>query len=90
MAAVWLVAAAAAAHAQERTLACTISDSVDIPHGSGVTYHLTATVQALPESPVHNTATVAAGSGETDVNLTNNSASATDAVGIFETNFGGP
>lgn len=64
-----------------------INDTVNIPAGSGLTYHLIATAQALPESPVHNTATVAAGGGETDVNTSNNSASVTDAVGIFEGSF---
>jgi len=55
-----------------------------------VTYHLTAMVQATPESPVTCTASVAAGSGETDVNTGNNSATMTDAVGIFADDFGGP
>jgi len=67
-----------------------ISDVVNIPQGAAVTYHMTATVQALPEFPVTNTATVAAGSGEVDVNTGNNSSSATDAVGIFEDDFEGP
>jgi len=67
-----------------------IVDTVNIPQGASVTYHLTATVQATPEFPATNTATVAAGSGEVDVNTSNNSSSATDAVGIFADDFGGP
>ncbi len=67
-----------------------IADTVNIPQGDGVTFHLTATVQALPEFPVTNTATIAAGSGEVDVNPSNNSSSASDAVGIFADGFGGP
>jgi uncharacterized repeat protein (TIGR01451 family) len=67
-----------------------ISDNVNIPQGASLTYHLTATVQATPESPVTNTATVAAGSGEVDVNPANNSSSATDTVGIFGDDFDGP
>lgn len=67
-----------------------VTDTVNVPSGDSVTYHLTATVQALPESPVTNTASVAAGSGEVDVNTSNNSATATDAVGIFADPFDGP
>jgi len=67
-----------------------ITDSVNIPAGASVTYHLTAIVQAIPEFPVTNTATVAAGDGEVDVNSSNNSSSASDAVGIFGNDFEGP
>ena len=67
-----------------------IIDTVNVPQGASVTYHLTATVQALPEFPATNTATVAAGSGEVDINTSNNSSSTTDAVGIFADGFGGP
>jgi uncharacterized repeat protein (TIGR01451 family) len=67
-----------------------IADAVNIPQGASVTYHLTATVQAIPEFPVTNTATIAAGSGELDVNTGNNSSSATDVVGIFGDDFDGP
>jgi len=67
-----------------------ITDTVNIPQGASVTYHLTATVAAIPEFPVTNTATVAAGNGEVDVNPGNNSSSASDPVGIFEDDFGGP
>jgi uncharacterized repeat protein (TIGR01451 family) len=63
------------------------NNTVNIPHGASVTYHLVATVQETPELPVTNTATVATGSGETDINPSNNSSSATDAVGIFADNF---
>jgi hypothetical protein len=37
-----------------------------------------------------NTATIAAGNGEADVNTGNNSSTTTDAVGIFADDFGGP
>jgi len=67
-----------------------IADAVNIPQGAGVTYQLTATVQSIPELPVTNTATVATGSGEVDVNTSNNASSATDAVGIFTDDFEGP
>jgi uncharacterized repeat protein (TIGR01451 family) len=67
-----------------------IMDMVNIPQGASVTYHLTATVQAMPEFPATNTATIAVGSGEVDVNTSNNSSSASDAVGIFADDFGGP
>ncbi|HET7063490.1 MAG TPA: hypothetical protein VFI49_04375, partial [Rudaea sp.] len=67
-----------------------LTDTVNIPHGASVTYHLTAMVQATPEIPVTNTATIAAGSGEADINTSNNSSSTTDAVGIFADDFGGP
>jgi len=67
-----------------------IADKVNIPQGTSVTYHQTATVQAMPEFPVTNTATIAAGNGEVDVNSSNNSSSATEAVGIFGADFEGP
>jgi uncharacterized repeat protein (TIGR01451 family) len=67
-----------------------ITDTVNIAQGASVTYHLTAKVQANPEYPVTNTATIAAGNGEVDVNTSNNSSSATDAVGIFGDDFDGP
>jgi uncharacterized repeat protein (TIGR01451 family) len=67
-----------------------IADTVNVPQGASVTYHLTATVQALPESPVTNSVTVATTGGEVDVNTSNNAASATDAVGIFKDGFEGP
>jgi len=67
-----------------------IADMVNIPQGASLTYHMTATVPAIPEFPVTNTATIAAGNGELDVNTSNNSSSATDAVGIFADGFGGP
>jgi uncharacterized repeat protein (TIGR01451 family) len=67
-----------------------IMDTVNIPQGASLTYHLTATVQAAPEYPTTNTATVAAGNGELDVNTSNNSSSTTDVVGIFADDFEGP
>jgi len=67
-----------------------ITDTVNIPQGASVTYHLTATVQALPESAVTNTATVATAGGEVDVNTSNNSASTITTVGIFADGFEGP
>jgi uncharacterized repeat protein (TIGR01451 family) len=67
-----------------------ITDTVNIPQGASATYQLTATVQAIPELPVINTATVAAGLSEVDINTSNNTSSATDVVGIFEGDFEGP
>jgi len=86
--ATWTCMAGAGANCGAGNSGSINDNSVNIPAGSGVTYHLHATAQAMPESPVHNTATVATGSGETDVNTSNNSASVTDAVGIFEGSFG--
>jgi len=67
-----------------------ITDTVNIPQGASVTYHLTPTAQAISEFPVTNTAKIAAGNGEVDVNTSNDSSSATDAVGIFADDFEGP
>lgn len=67
-----------------------IADTVDVPHGASVTYDLGATVQAIPELTVQNTASVATAQGETDPNPSNDSASTTAAVGIFEGDFDGP
>ena len=67
-----------------------ITDTVDIPQGASATYQLTATVQTIPEFTVTNTASVATAGGEVDVNTSNNSATATDAVGVFADNFEGP
>jgi uncharacterized repeat protein (TIGR01451 family) len=68
-----------------------ISDTtVNIPHGTSVTYQLTATVQAIPELPVTNTATIATGVSEVDINTSNNTSTATDVVGIFADDFEGP
>jgi uncharacterized repeat protein (TIGR01451 family) len=67
-----------------------LTDTVNIPQGASATYHLTAMVQAIPEFPVINTATIAAGNGEVDVNTSNNTSSATDVVRIFGDDFEGP
>lgn len=64
-----------------------ISDMVNIPKNAGLIYHLAATVQAIPEFAVVNTATVTAQSGEVDVNPANNSVTLTTAVGIFHSGF---
>jgi uncharacterized repeat protein (TIGR01451 family) len=60
-----------------------IDDDVGIPAGGRVVYVLQATVPALPEQPLSNTATAAAAAGAIDVNATNDSATDVDAVGIF-------
>ncbi|MBA8888226.1 putative repeat protein (TIGR01451 family) [Dokdonella fugitiva] len=60
-----------------------IDDVVGIPAGGRVVYVLQASVPALPEQPLSNTATAAAPVGAIDVNATNDSATDLDAVGIF-------
>lgn len=51
-----------------------ISDTVTMPSGSTITYTATGTVVQSPVDMLTNTATVTAAAGETDTNLTNNSA----------------
>jgi len=60
-----------------------IADVVDIPAGGRVVYLLQATVPALPEQPLSNTATATAGPGAIEANAANDSATDIDAVGIF-------
>lgn len=60
-----------------------IEDIVDIPVGSSVVYLLQASVPVLPELPLSNTATAAAGAAAIEMNASNNSATDVDAVGIF-------
>lgn len=64
-----------------------IADTVNVPKNTSVTYHLSATVQALPEFPLINTATVSAAGAETDIDSSNNSATDTDTVGVFANGF---
>jgi uncharacterized repeat protein (TIGR01451 family) len=60
-----------------------IEDVVNIPTGGSVVYLLQASVPVLPELPLSNTATAAAGAAAIEVNAANNSATDVDAVGIF-------
>jgi hypothetical protein len=64
-----------------------INDTVNIPAGASVVYHLTATVQSLPELPVINTATVTTASNELDAVPGNNTSTTFDAVGVFADGF---
>jgi uncharacterized repeat protein (TIGR01451 family) len=73
--------------------ACTVSgsgninDSINLPSGKSVTYALSATVVAIPESAVQNTVTVTAPIGVPDSSALNNSATDVDNVGIFSSGF---
>jgi uncharacterized repeat protein (TIGR01451 family) len=60
---------------------------VSIPAGESVIYHLTALVQALPELPVTNLATVATGVTESDTAPANNTATTTSNVLVFADSF---
>lgn len=64
-----------------------ITDTVNIPKNAGLIYHLTVTVQAIPELPVVNTATITTQNGDVDVNPDNNTITLTDTVGIFRNGF---
>ena len=57
-----------------------ISDTVNLPTGSTITYTLQANIGASATGSVANTATVAAPGGVTDPDLTNNSATDTDTL----------
>jgi uncharacterized repeat protein (TIGR01451 family) len=59
-----------------------INDTVNLPMGATVTYTLTGTVSANPVT-LTNTATITAPGGVTDPNLSNNSATDTDALLCF-------
>jgi uncharacterized repeat protein (TIGR01451 family) len=60
-----------------------IEDMITLPGGSMLTYMLSATVAANPETAVDNTAVVESPSGTLDANIDNNSDSDIDTVGIF-------
>ncbi len=57
-----------------------ISDSVNMPVGSTITYTVTGTISAPSGSTISNTVTVDAPEGTTDTNPNNNSATDTDTV----------
>ena len=68
-----------------------IQDFVDLPAGASVVYELTATVQVEPELPAEVFATITAlGGGATDFNPNNDTATDTDATGIFADGFDTP
>jgi uncharacterized repeat protein (TIGR01451 family) len=60
-----------------------IEDMITLPSGSMLTYLLSATVVASPETPVDNTVVVEVPSGTLDANSGNNSDTDIDTVGIF-------
>jgi uncharacterized repeat protein (TIGR01451 family)/uncharacterized delta-60 repeat protein len=64
-----------------------IADSVNLPVASMIVYRVTATVRALPESDVVNTARVVAPAGASDVDSTNDAVTTTSTVGIFRASF---
>ena len=57
-----------------------INDTVGLPVGAAVTYTLTGTVDPVATGTLTNTATIAAGSGATDPNPGNNSATDVDTL----------
>src|SRR6266496_1163452 len=57
-----------------------INDTVNLPVGGSATYTLTGTINPSATGSLTNTATVTAPGGVTDPNLTNNSATDTDAI----------
>jgi uncharacterized repeat protein (TIGR01451 family) len=58
-----------------------INDTVDMPVGTTITYTVNASIASSASGNLVNTATVTAPAGVTDPDLTNNSASDTDALG---------
>ncbi len=57
-----------------------INDTVTLPSGSKITYKATGRVSSAATGTLSNTATVAAPSGVTESNLTNNSATESDTI----------
>ena len=57
-----------------------ISDTVDLPAGSTITYTVNASIDSSATGSLVNTATVTTPAGVTDPNLSNNSATDTDAL----------
>jgi uncharacterized repeat protein (TIGR01451 family) len=64
-----------------------INDTVEIPFNGSVLYHLSGSVLASPEMPLVQTVTVSASATQTDANLSDNTATDTDTVGIFANGF---
>ena len=69
------------------TFAGTLSDTVNLPNGSAVTYTVKATVSGGASGTIVNTATVTAPAGYSDTATSNNSATDTDTV-ITDLDFG--
>ncbi|MET0225842.1 MAG: cadherin-like domain-containing protein [Dokdonella sp.] len=64
-----------------------IDDSVSIPNGGSLTYVLDATVVSPPEMRLINTISVTAPAAVPDIAPSNNSATDSDAVGLFADGF---
>ncbi len=64
-----------------------INDTVTIPINGGLIYHVTAIAPTAPEAAISNTATVTTVVAETDFNLSNNSATSVDTLGIYKDGF---
>ncbi len=64
-----------------------INDTVSIPANGGLIYHVMAVAQADPETTITNTATVTTSVFEPDSNLTNNTATSVNDVGIYRDGF---
>lgn len=60
-----------------------IDDAVTLPAGASLTYRLIATVVADPEATVEQTVSVVAPDGVPDLDVTNNSATRRNTVGVF-------
>jgi uncharacterized repeat protein (TIGR01451 family) len=57
-----------------------INDTVSMPVGSKITYKVTCKLSPAASGTVSNTATITSASGDTDPNMTNNSATDSDAI----------
>ncbi|MEO7432606.1 MAG: cadherin-like domain-containing protein [Dokdonella sp.] len=66
-----------------------IDDFVALANGTSATYALSATVIAIPEQPLINTVSIDAPAQTPDAHPADNSATDTDAVGIFADGFEG-
>jgi len=64
-----------------------IDHDVNLPSGGMLTYVVSGTVQAVPEAPLVQTVTVTPPAGLVDGDPANNTATDTDAVGIFADGF---
>jgi uncharacterized repeat protein (TIGR01451 family) len=67
-----------------------LDDVVGLPDSGMVTYLMTATVAANPETPLANTVSVSPPSGTTDTNPLDDSATDVDTVGVFADGFDTP
>jgi uncharacterized repeat protein (TIGR01451 family) len=64
-----------------------INDTADIPLNGSLLYHLSGTVVGVPEMPLVQTVTVSASAPQMDTDLSNNTSTDTDDVGIFANGF---